>query len=76
MAQDGIQKTIESYSYLRTENQPKREGPSKASVYLGQEKGNIISPAAFMMSEYACVVLYTMDTSSQFIRSRYYSSTL
>ncbi|WRX34715.1 3-beta hydroxysteroid dehydrogenase/isomerase - like 6 [Theobroma cacao] len=34
--EDGIQKTIESYSYLRAENPPKREGPSKASVYLGQ----------------------------------------
>ncbi|XP_022754733.1 3beta-hydroxysteroid-dehydrogenase/decarboxylase-like [Durio zibethinus] len=34
--EDGIQKTIESYSHLRAENQPKREGPSKASVYLGQ----------------------------------------
>ncbi|OMO67041.1 3-beta hydroxysteroid dehydrogenase/isomerase [Corchorus capsularis] len=34
--QDGIQKTIESYSHLRAENQPKREGPSKASVYLGE----------------------------------------
>ncbi|XWS70158.1 hypothetical protein CRYUN_Cryun03dG0025200 [Craigia yunnanensis] len=31
---DGIQKTIESYSHLRAENQPNREGPSKASVYL------------------------------------------
>lgn len=36
--EDGIQKTIESYSYLRAEIQPKREGPSKASVYLGQGK--------------------------------------
>ncbi|XP_022730544.1 3beta-hydroxysteroid-dehydrogenase/decarboxylase-like isoform X2 [Durio zibethinus] len=34
--EDGIQKTIESYSHMRAENQPKREGPSKASVYLGQ----------------------------------------
>ncbi|XVF48788.1 hypothetical protein PTKIN_Ptkin03bG0216700 [Pterospermum kingtungense] len=34
--EDGIQKTVESYSHLKAENQPKREGPSKASVYLGQ----------------------------------------
>ncbi|KAE8735281.1 3beta-hydroxysteroid-dehydrogenase/decarboxylase isoform 2 [Hibiscus syriacus] len=34
--EDGLQKTIESFSHLRAESQPKREGPSKASVYLGR----------------------------------------
>ncbi|XVE70815.1 hypothetical protein DITRI_Ditri10aG0100800 [Diplodiscus trichospermus] len=34
--EDGMKKTIDSYSRLKAENQPKREGPSKASVYLGQ----------------------------------------
>ncbi|KAK2440970.1 3beta-hydroxysteroid-dehydrogenase/decarboxylase [Trifolium repens] len=35
--QEGIRRTIESYPHLRAENQLKfkREGPSKASVYLG-----------------------------------------
>ncbi|KAI4376460.1 hypothetical protein MLD38_014219 [Melastoma candidum] len=33
--QEGIKRTIESYADLRAENQPKREGPSKASIYLG-----------------------------------------
>lgn len=35
--QEGIRRTIESYPHLRAENQlkSKREGPSKASVYLG-----------------------------------------
>ncbi|KAE9586902.1 hypothetical protein Lal_00004624 [Lupinus albus] len=35
--QEGLQRTIESYPHLRAENQPKtkREGPSKASIYLG-----------------------------------------
>lgn len=35
--QEGIQRTIESYPHLRAKNQlkSKREGPSKASVYLG-----------------------------------------
>ncbi|KAE8665294.1 3beta-hydroxysteroid-dehydrogenase/decarboxylase isoform 2 [Hibiscus syriacus] len=36
--EDGLQKTIESFSHLRAENQPKREGPSKVSVYLGRGK--------------------------------------
>ncbi|GKV03714.1 hypothetical protein SLEP1_g15971 [Rubroshorea leprosula] len=34
--QEGIKRTIESYSHLRAENQPKREGPSKASLFLGR----------------------------------------
>ncbi|KAL4297413.1 hypothetical protein GQ457_12G021650 [Hibiscus cannabinus] len=34
--EDGLQKTIESFSHLRAESQPKREGPSKASIYLGR----------------------------------------
>ncbi|KAJ0031657.1 hypothetical protein Pint_13636 [Pistacia integerrima] len=33
--QEGLRKTIESYSDLRAENQSKREGPSKASIFLG-----------------------------------------
>ncbi|KAJ4708929.1 Reticulon-like protein [Melia azedarach] len=33
--QEGIKKTVESYSHLRAENQLKREGPSKASIFLG-----------------------------------------
>ncbi|XP_022132013.1 3beta-hydroxysteroid-dehydrogenase/decarboxylase [Momordica charantia] len=32
--QEGIQRTIEAYSHLKAEHQHKREGPSKASVYL------------------------------------------
>ncbi|KAL1337689.1 hypothetical protein HN51_032391 [Arachis hypogaea] len=34
---EGLRRTIDSFSHLRAENQlkPKREGPSKASVYLG-----------------------------------------
>ncbi|XP_027354534.1 3beta-hydroxysteroid-dehydrogenase/decarboxylase isoform X2 [Abrus precatorius] len=33
----GLRRTVESYPHLRAENQPKikREGPSKASMYLG-----------------------------------------
>lgn len=35
--QEGLRRTIESYPHLRAENIPKtkREGPSKASIYLG-----------------------------------------
>ncbi|POO00285.1 Hopanoid-associated sugar epimerase [Trema orientale] len=33
--QEGLKRTIDSYPDLRAEHQPKREGPSKASVYLG-----------------------------------------
>ncbi|BAT79761.1 hypothetical protein LR48_Vigan04g037100 [Vigna angularis] len=35
--QEGLLRTIESYAHLKAENQPKtkREGPSKASKYLG-----------------------------------------
>ncbi|XP_015884388.1 3beta-hydroxysteroid-dehydrogenase/decarboxylase [Ziziphus jujuba] len=33
--QEGIKRTIESFSHLRAELQPKRQGPSKASMYLG-----------------------------------------
>ncbi|PON66550.1 Hopanoid-associated sugar epimerase [Parasponia andersonii] len=33
--QEGLKRTIESYPHLRAEHQPKREGPSKASMYLG-----------------------------------------
>ncbi|GLT74202.1 hypothetical protein SLA2020_460130 [Shorea laevis] len=32
---EGIKRTIDSYSDLKAENQPKREGPSKASLFLG-----------------------------------------
>ncbi|GMY09532.1 3beta-hydroxysteroid-dehydrogenase/ decarboxylase-like [Fagus crenata] len=34
--QEGLNRTIESYSHLRAEHLPKREGPSKASIYLGE----------------------------------------
>ncbi|KAK0571430.1 hypothetical protein LWI29_015684 [Acer saccharum] len=33
--QEGLKRTIESYSHLRAVNQLKREGPSKASRFLG-----------------------------------------
>ncbi|KAK9266064.1 hypothetical protein L1049_017882 [Liquidambar formosana] len=33
--QEGLERTIESYAHLRAEHQPKRDGPSKASIYLG-----------------------------------------
>ncbi|KAK9146882.1 hypothetical protein Sjap_006785 [Stephania japonica] len=36
--QEGITRTIESYSHLRAECQPRREGPSKAFKYLGGGK--------------------------------------
>ncbi|KAF5748373.1 hypothetical protein HS088_TW04G00326 [Tripterygium wilfordii] len=32
---EGLKRTLETYPHLRAEHQPKREGPSKASVYLG-----------------------------------------
>ncbi|GMP86911.1 hypothetical protein CsSME_00039506 [Camellia sinensis var. sinensis] len=34
--QDGLRRTIESYSHLRAECQPKKDGPSKAFLYLGR----------------------------------------
>ncbi|PSS01810.1 3beta-hydroxysteroid-dehydrogenase/decarboxylase [Actinidia chinensis var. chinensis] len=34
--QEGLRRTIESYSHLRAECQPKKSGPSKASVCLGR----------------------------------------
>ncbi|BFG18035.1 hypothetical protein CerSpe_043090 [Prunus speciosa] len=33
--QEGLKRTIESYPHLRAEQPRKREGPSKASIYLG-----------------------------------------
>ncbi|KAF3446130.1 hypothetical protein FNV43_RR11309 [Rhamnella rubrinervis] len=33
--QEGLKRTIESYSHLRAEHHAKRQGPSKASLYLG-----------------------------------------
>ncbi|KAK9084178.1 hypothetical protein Scep_030649 [Stephania cephalantha] len=36
--EEGITRTIESYSHLRAEHQPRREGPSKAFKYLGGGK--------------------------------------
>ncbi|CAI0555901.1 unnamed protein product [Linum tenue] len=36
--EDGLKRTIESFSHLNAENQPKREGESKASLYLGNGK--------------------------------------
>lgn len=33
--QEGIKRTIESYAHLRAAQQARREGPSKASIYLG-----------------------------------------
>ncbi|PPD72294.1 hypothetical protein GOBAR_DD30806 [Gossypium barbadense] len=41
--EDGLRKTIESFSHLRAECQPKKGGPSKASVCLGRGKGTFIS---------------------------------
>ncbi|KAF9680920.1 hypothetical protein SADUNF_Sadunf06G0171800 [Salix dunnii] len=35
---EGLKRTLESYPHLRVENQPKREGPSKASICLGSGK--------------------------------------
>ncbi|KAL7197386.1 hypothetical protein ACSBR2_020010 [Camellia fascicularis] len=34
--QEGLRRTIESYSHLRAECRPKRDSPSKASIYLGR----------------------------------------
>ncbi|THF98825.1 hypothetical protein TEA_001757 [Camellia sinensis var. sinensis] len=34
--QEGLRRTIESYSHLRAECRPKKDGPSKASIYLGR----------------------------------------
>lgn len=33
--QEGLERTIASYTHLRAEHQRKRDGPSKASIYLG-----------------------------------------
>lgn len=33
--EEGLKRTILSFSHLRAEHLPKREGPSKASIYLG-----------------------------------------
>ncbi|XP_043807799.1 3beta-hydroxysteroid-dehydrogenase/decarboxylase isoform X2 [Manihot esculenta] len=33
--EEGLKRTLESFSHLRAGNQPKREGPSKAHRYLG-----------------------------------------
>ncbi|XP_040872219.1 3beta-hydroxysteroid-dehydrogenase/decarboxylase isoform X2 [Glycine max] len=39
--QEGLRRTIESYTHLKADNEPKtkREGPSKASKYLGSGRG-------------------------------------
>ncbi|OVA04225.1 3-beta hydroxysteroid dehydrogenase/isomerase [Macleaya cordata] len=36
--QEGLKRTIDSYSHLRAEHQPKREGPSKSYLLLGSGK--------------------------------------
>ncbi|KAF8388706.1 hypothetical protein HHK36_025386 [Tetracentron sinense] len=36
--QEGLKRTIESYSHLRAEHQSRKVGPSKASIYLGSGK--------------------------------------
>ncbi|KAJ8438521.1 hypothetical protein Cgig2_024610 [Carnegiea gigantea] len=36
--QEGIERTIESYSHLRAEHQPKRDGQSNMHIYLGGGK--------------------------------------
>ena len=41
--QEGIERTIESYSHLRAEHQPKRDGQSKMHIYLGGGKGTKLS---------------------------------
>ncbi|XP_024022688.1 3beta-hydroxysteroid-dehydrogenase/decarboxylase [Morus notabilis] len=33
--EEGLKRTVDSYPHLRAEHQPKREGLSKASIYLG-----------------------------------------
>ncbi|XP_055803173.1 3beta-hydroxysteroid-dehydrogenase/decarboxylase-like isoform X1 [Solanum dulcamara] len=39
--QDGLRRTIESYPHLRAEQRPKKEGPSKASLFLGSGRGSV-----------------------------------
>ena len=39
LLQEGLRRTIDSYPDLRAERLPKREGPSKASRYLGSGRG-------------------------------------
>ncbi|XVE97784.1 hypothetical protein REPUB_Repub03eG0048600 [Reevesia pubescens] len=56
--EDGIQKTIESYSHLRAENQPKREGPSKASVYLG--RGRVADTLLWKNKRQTLTVLFVL----------------
>lgn len=49
MSQEGLERTIESYSHLRAEHQPKRVGPSKVHKYLGGGRGNkLLVPIMFV----------------------------
>ncbi|XP_068328783.1 3beta-hydroxysteroid-dehydrogenase/decarboxylase-like isoform X2 [Pyrus communis] len=40
--QDGLKRTIDAYPHLRAEHRPKREGPSKASIYLGSGRADTL----------------------------------
>lgn len=50
--QEGIERTIESYSHLRAEHQPKREGQSKIHRYLGGGKDLDVSLKKFLCQHF------------------------
>ncbi|KAJ8440120.1 hypothetical protein Cgig2_003445 [Carnegiea gigantea] len=58
--QEGIERTIESYSHLRAEHQPKRDGQSKIHRYLGGGKAfyyNFIASGYTMVATASKLVL-------------------
>ncbi|KAK9086471.1 hypothetical protein Syun_028865 [Stephania yunnanensis] len=66
--QEGITRTIESYSHLRAEHQPRREGPSKAFKYLG---GGKVADALLWKDKRQTITLVVVLIAVYFIASDY-----
>lgn len=64
--QEGLTKTIDSYSHLRAELYRRRDGPSKASIYLGSGRGiynHFLLVTYFPTYEFCPAVTYTESMS-------------
>ncbi|XP_031401312.1 3beta-hydroxysteroid-dehydrogenase/decarboxylase-like isoform X2 [Punica granatum] len=58
--QEGLRRTIESYAHLRADQQPKREGPSKAALYLGD--GRVANTLLWKDRKQTLTVLLVLTT--------------
>ncbi|KAL7168984.1 hypothetical protein ACSBR2_034079 [Camellia fascicularis] len=67
--QDGLRRTIESYSHLGAECQPKKDGPSKAFIYLG--RGRVADIILWRNKETLTTVFILVSIYFNFIASGY-----